>query len=195
MKSNIRKIWDVFTSILVAGIVILAVLLAGVRVIGLEIYTVLSGSMEPTYHTGSLIYVQDVDPYEIEAGQVITFLLDEDTVATHRVVEVLPDENDPTVVRFRTKGDANDAEDGSPVHYKNVLGSPVFSIPQLGYLANYIQNPPGTYIAISVGAILLLLILLPELFSNDEEESNSKDKKKRRKDDAGEETSTDEAAE
>ena len=184
-----------FTSILVAGIVILAVLLAGVRVIGLEIYTVLSGSMEPTYHTGSLIYVQDVDPYEIEAGQVITFLLDEDTVATHRVVEVLPDENDPTVVRFRTKGDANDAEDGSPVHYKNVLGSPVFSIPQLGYLANYIQNPPGTYIAISVGAILLLLILLPELFSNDEEESNSKDKKKRRKDDAGEETSTDEAAE
>lgn len=191
MKSNIRKIWDVFTSILVAGIVILAVLLAGVRVIGLEIYTVLSGSMEPTYHTGSLIYVQDVDPYEIEAGQVITFLLDEDTVATHRVVEVLPDENDPTVVRFRTKGDANDAEDGSPVHYKNVLGSPVFSIPQLGYLANYIQNPPGTYIAISVGAILLLLILLPELFSGDEEDKP----KKRRKDAKGEKKSADETAE
>lgn len=191
MKSNIRKIWDVFTSILVAGIVILAVLLAGVRVIGLEIYTVLSGSMEPTYHTGSLIYVQDVDPYEIEAGQVITFLLDEDTVATHRVVEVLPDENDPTVVRFRTKGDANDAEDGSPVHYKNVLGSPVFSIPQLGYLANYIQNPPGTYIAISVGAILLLLILLPELFSGDEEDKP----KKRRKNAKGEKKSADETAE
>ncbi|MBQ3180974.1 MAG: signal peptidase I [Firmicutes bacterium] len=191
MKSNIRKIWDVFTSILVAGVVILAVLLAGVRLVGLEVYTVLSGSMEPTYHTGSLIYVQDVDPYEIEAGQVITFLLDEDTVATHRVVEVLPDENDPTVVRFRTKGDANDAEDGSPVHYKNVLGSPVFSIPQLGYLANYIQNPPGTYIAISVGAILLLLILLPELFSGDEEDKP----KKRRKNAKGEKKSADETAE
>ena len=191
MKSNIRKIWDVFTSILVAGVVILAVLLAGVRLVGLEVYTVLSGSMEPTYHTGSLIYVQDVDPYEIEAGQVITFLLDEDTVATHRVVEVLPDENDPTVVRFRTKGDANDAEDGSPVHYKNVLGSPVFSIPQLGYLANYIQNPPGTYIAISVGAILLLLILLPELFSGDEEDKP----KKRRKNAKGENKSADETAE
>ena len=191
MKSNIRKIWDVFTSILVAGVVILAVLLAGVRLVGLEVYTVLSGSMEPSYHTGSLIYVQDVDPYEIEAGQVITFLLDEDTVATHRVVEVLPDENDPTVVRFHTKGDANDAEDGSPVHYKNVLGSPVFSIPQLGYLANYIQNPPGTYIAISVGAILLLLILLPELFSGDEEDKP----KKRRKNAKGEKKSADETAE
>lgn len=191
MKTTIRKTWDIITTILVAAVVILAVLLAGVRLVGLQVFTVLSGSMEPTYHTGSLIYVKDVDPMDIAAGQVITFLLDEDTVATHRVVEVVPDENDPTVVRFRTKGDANNAEDGSLVHYKNVLGTPIFSIPQLGYLANYIQSPPGTYIAISVGAILLLLIFLPELFSSDDEESDSKDKKKRRKD----ETPADETAE
>lgn len=188
---RISKIWNGFTSILVALVVILAVLLAGVRLVGLQVFTVLSGSMEPTYHTGSLIYVQDVDPYKIEAGQVITFMLDEDTVATHRVVEVVPDENDPTVVRFRTKGDANDAEDGSLVHYKNVIGSPIFSIPQLGYLANYIQNPPGTYIAISVGAILLLLIMLPELISGDDEDKP----KKRRKDEEGGQKSADEAAE
>lgn len=188
---RISKIWNGFTSILVALVVILAVLLAGVRLVGLQVFTVLSGSMEPTYHTGSLIYVQDVDPYEIEAGQVITFMLDENTVATHRVVEVVPDEEDPTVVRFRTKGDANDAEDGSLVHYKNVIGSPIFSIPQLGYLANYIQNPPGTYIAISVGAILLLLIMLPELFSGDDEDKP----KKRRKDEEGGQKSADEAAE
>ncbi|MBQ3198942.1 MAG: signal peptidase I [Firmicutes bacterium] len=188
---RISKIWNGFTSILVALVVILAVLLAGVRLVGLQVFTVLSGSMEPTYHTGSLIYVQDVDPYKIEAGQVITFMLDEDTVATHRVVEVVPDENDPTVVRFRTKGDANDAEDGSLVHYKNVIGSPIFSIPQLGYLANYIQNPPGTYIAISVGAILLLLIMLPELFSGDDEDKP----KKRRKDEEGGRKPAEDAAE
>ena len=40
---------------------IMAILLVGVRVIGLNVYTVLSGSMEPTYHTGSLIYVKKVD--------------------------------------------------------------------------------------------------------------------------------------
>ena len=188
---NIKKIWNGFTTALVAIVVVLAVLLAGVRLVGLQPMQVLSGSMEPTYHTGSLIYVKDVDPYEIEAGQVITFMLDEDTVATHRVVAVVPDDEDPTVIRFRTKGDANDAEDGSPVHYKNVLGTPVFSIPQLGYLANYIQNPPGIYIAVSVGAILLLLVLLPELFSGDEEDKP----KKRRKDAKGEKKSADETAE
>ena len=179
---TVKKIWDGVTTVLVGIVVVLAVLLVGARLVGFQVFTVLSGSMEPTYHTGSLIYVKDVDYTEIEAGQVITFMLDEDTVATHRVVEVVPDENDATVLRYRTKGDANDAEDGSLVHYKNVIGSPVFTIPYLGYLANYIQNPPGLYIAISVGAILLMLVFLPDLIFDDESEKDKeKDKKKKGK--------------
>lgn len=157
-----------FTSILVGIVVVIAILLVGVRLIGLNVYTVLSGSMEPTYHTGSLIYVKKVDYTELKTDDVITFMLDEDTIATHRIVEVVPDENDSTVLRYRTKGDANDAVDGSLVHYKNVIGSPVFSIPKLGYLANYIQQPPGMYVAISAGAILMMLVFIPDLFEKDE---------------------------
>ena len=165
---TVRKIWDVFTSILVGIVVVIAILLVGVRLIGLNVYTVLSGSMEPTYHTGSLIYVKKVDYTKLKTDDVITFMLDEDTIATHRIVEVVPDENDSTVLRYRTKGDANDAVDGSLVHYKNVIGSPVFSIPKLGYLANYIQQPPGMYVAISAGAILMMLVFIPDLFEKDE---------------------------
>ena len=186
MGKAIKIIWNTITSILVAAAVILAILMVGARLVGLQVFTVLSGSMEPTYHVGSLIYVKDVDPFELEAGDVITFMLDEDTVATHRIVEVVPDEEDSSVIRFRTKGDANDAVDGSLVHYKNVLGSPIFTIPKLGYVANYIQNPPGTYVAISAGAILLLLVFLPDLFEKDEEdevdksETPKKENKKKR---------------
>lgn len=174
-----KKVWNGFTSVLVGLVLILAILLAGVRVVGLQPLTVLSGSMEPTYHVGSLIYVKEVDYKQLEAGDVITFMLDEDTLATHRIVEVVPDDEDPDVLRYRTKGDANDAEDGSLVHYKNVVGTPVFTIPQLGYLANYIQNPPGTYIAISAGALLLVLVFLPDLFGGDEEEKPKRKKKKK----------------
>ena len=172
------NIWNTFTTCLVAVVVILALLLAGPRIIGMQVFTVLSGSMEPTYHTGSLIYVKDVNPYKIEAGDVITFMIDEDTVATHRVVEVVPDEEDSTTVRFRTKGDANNAEDGSLVHYKNVLGTPVFTIPQLGYLASYIQNPPGMYLAISAGAVLMMMVFLPDLFASDDKEEPKRKRKK-----------------
>lgn len=181
MNKSLKKIWNVISSILVALVVLLALLLVGARVVGLQVFTVLSGSMEPTYHTGSLIYVKKVDPYTIKEGQPITFMLDENTVATHRVVGIVPDEEDPTVIRFRTKGDANEAEDGSLVHYKNVIGTPIFSIPYLGYVADYIQHPPGMYIAISGGAVLLLLVFLPDVFASDKDE----EKKKKRKKSAG----------
>lgn len=167
MSGPIKKIWNVVSSILVALVVLLALLLVGARLVGLQVFVVLSGSMEPTYHTGSLIYVKKVDPYTIQEGQPITFMMSETTVATHRVVGIVPDEEDPTVIRFRTKGDANDAEDGGLVHYKNVIGRPVFSIPYLGYVADYIQHPPGRYVAISAGAVLLLLVFLPDVFSED----------------------------
>lgn len=108
-------------------------------------------------------------------------MLDENTVATHRVVGIVPDEEDPTVIRFRTKGDANEAEDGSLVHYKNVIGTPIFSIPYLGYVADYIQHPPGMYIAISAGAVLLLLVFIPDIFADDKDKDENKKKKSSRR--------------
>lgn len=166
MKKTVKKIWNILTSIIVSFVVLIAILLVGVRLIGFQVFTVLSGSMEPTYHTGSLIYVEKVDYKQLRPGDVITFMLNEDTIATHRIVEVVPDQNDADVIRYKTKGDANNAVDGGLVHYKNVIGTPVFSIPGLGYVANYIQNPPGTYIAIAAGAILLLLVFLPDLLDD-----------------------------
>lgn len=179
MTQSIKKAWSIVSSVLVALVVILALLLVGARLVGLQVFTVLSGSMEPTYHTGSLIYVKKVDPYTITEGTPITFMLDENTIATHRVVGIVPDEDDPTVIRFRTKGDANEAEDGSLVHYKNVIGTPIFSIPYLGYAADYIQHPPGMYIAISAGALLLLLMFIPDIFADD---GKSKKAGRRKKD-------------
>ena len=167
MTSAIKRIWNLVTTGLVVLVVILALLLAGARLIGLQVYTVLSGSMEPTYHVGSLIYVKKVDPFILQSGDVITFMLDEDTLATHRIVGVVPDESDPTTVRFRTKGDANAMEDGSLVHYKNVVGSPIFTIPGLGYVASFIQKPPGLYFTIAVAVVILLLAFLPDMLGEE----------------------------
>lgn len=167
MSKGIKKICSVLSTVLVIVAVLLAVALVGVRVVGYTPYTILSGSMEPTYHVGSLIYVKKVDTSTLEVGDPITFALSEDTIATHRIVEVVPDEEDASVIRFRTKGDANETVDGALVHYKNVLGKPVFTIPYLGYVADYIQHPPGMYTAIAAGVILLLLVFVPDMFDDD----------------------------
>lgn len=177
MSKGLRKIWSVITTLIVIAAVILALLFAGVRLIGLNVYVVLSGSMEPTYHTGSIIYVKKADPYELKTGDVITFMLDEDTFATHRIAGIVPDEDDPSAIRFRTKGDANEFDDGTLIHYKNVVGVPVFTIPKLGYLANYIQHPPGLYVTIAAAAFLMLLMFIPELVSAIKGEAEPKEEK------------------
>lgn len=175
MKKTLRFI----STLLLTAAVLLAAALGGARLLGFRVYAVLSGSMEPAYRTGSLIYTRKVDPLTVKAGDVITFRLDGDTVATHRVVEVVPDGEDSSVVRFRTKGDANEAEDGSLVHGKDVVGAPVFTVPHLGYAVSYIQKPPGVYIAISAGAVLLLLVFLREIFENSGQDGEAAPRKKK----------------
>ncbi len=162
----IKKIWNGVSTALVVVVVLLAVLLAGARLFGLQVYTVLSGSMEPQYHVGSIIYVKEVEPSELKVGDAISFLISENTVATHRIIEILPDEENPNVIRFRTKGDNNDIEDTNPVHCNNVLGKVVGTIPLLGYVSDFVQNPPGTYITLGAVFVLILAVFLPDIFSN-----------------------------
>ncbi len=161
MNKTVRQIGSWVSSVLVGIVVVLAVALVGVRLVGLKPFVVLSGSMEPAYHVGSLIYVKEVDHSELNAGDTITFMANETTVVTHRIAGIVPDEADPEIVWFRTKGDANAAEDGALVHCRNVIGKAVFSIPYLGYAANFIQQPPGLYIALGCGALLLILAFWP----------------------------------
>ena len=168
IPKKIKRAWDIASTVLVVIVVIFAILLAGVRLFGVQVYSVISGSMEPEYPVGSLIYVKKIDPTEIEVNDVITYVLPNDTPSTHRVIRI--DEENQL---FYTKGDANKTEDGAPGHFKTLIGTPVFKIPLLGYIAYYIQHPPGMYIAIAAGAILLILVFLPDLFQKDEK----KDKK------------------
>lgn len=168
---KLSSIINLTTTILVILIILIAVALVGVRLVGISPYAVLSGSMEPTYHTGSLVYVKKIDCNDLKAGDPITFMLDKDTVATHRITKVLPDEEDPQTLRFVTKGDANESEDAGTVHCRNIIGTPVFTIPYLGYVSEFINHPPGTYIAIAAAAVILMLAFVPDLF--DDENKNS----------------------
>lgn len=163
MNRTIKKVWNIIGSVIAVAVAILAVALVGVRIIGIKTYAVVSGSMEPTYPTGSLLYVKKINTKDLKVGDAVTFMLNEDTVATHRIIEIIPDNEDSGVLRFRTKGDANDTPDGAAVHYKNIIGKPIFCIPYLGYVANFLRNPPGIYLAIGVAAVLIVLVFLPDL--------------------------------
>lgn len=160
-----KKIFDIFATVIMALVIVFAFLLAGVRIFGLTPYTVLSGSMEPSYHVGSLIYVRQIDPGELRVGDPVTYMIEGGTVVTHRIVEVITDDNDPTSLSFRTKGDNNDTPDGDPISANNVIGKPVFTVPLIGYVAVFVQNPPGSYFVIGILAALLILAFMPDILN------------------------------
>ena len=166
MNNTLKKIWNIVSTALVVLMVLCAVFLMGSRVMGYQCFTVISGSMEPKYSVGDLIYVKKVDANTIQVGDDITFILNEDlVVATHRVVRI-----DAENQRFYTKGDANKIEDQNPVHFNNVIGVPKFAIPKLGYVSDFVQNPPGMYITIGIGIILILAVFLPDMIGKKKNE-------------------------
>lgn len=160
---KLKKIWDTVSTVAVVIVVVAAVFLMGSRILGYQVYNVISPSMEPTYNVGDLIYVKTVDPDAVKVGEPITFVLNEElVVATHRVIRI-----DTEKRHFYTKGDANETADAAPVHFNNLIGVPQFSIPLLGYVSDYIQHPPGLYVTIVLGAVLIGGAFLPDLFKKE----------------------------
>ena len=179
-----RKVWDIISGVLVALVVLAAVSLVLLRVMGYQVFNVISGSMEPTYSVGDLIYVKSVDPDAVKVGDPITFVLNENlVVATHRVIRI-----DAENRHFYTKGDANETADAAPVHFNNLIGIPKLSIPKLGYVSDFIQHPPGTYIAIGAGLMLLAALFLPDLLwgKNTQQEKEKQEKKEKQEEETTE---------
>ena len=154
-----KKIWNAVTTAVVALVVICAVLLLGAKVFGFKTFSVISGSMEPTYSVGDLLYVKEAEFEDIKVGDPITFTLNKDlTVATHRVVRI-----DTEKQCFYTKGDANADEDRNPVSYKNVIGVPKFSIPWLGGIADFVKTDRGLVTVGAVGVLLIASMIIPDV--------------------------------
>ncbi|RHV38187.1 signal peptidase I [Ruminococcus sp. OM05-10BH] len=171
----LKKICGILSGIILLVLAVLAGLLIIPKLMGYEEMAVLTGSMEPNYPVGSLIFVKEIEPDQLEVGDVITYRLNSDTVVTHRIVEI--DKEAQTVT---TKGDANSSNDGSPVPYSEIVGKAHFKIPYLGYVSMNIKTPKGIMAICGVLIAIILLTFLPEIFSPEEEEEQ-KEKPKRRK--------------
>lgn len=166
-----KKAYHIFTTVLLVILILAAAVLFLPKFVGMTPLAVLSGSMEPTYHVGSLIYVKDADPEEVQVGEPITFKISDDTMVTHRVVAI-----DTDARTFQTKGDANDNVDGGAVAYENLVGKPVFTIPYMGYLAVYANTTTGMIITVTIILVILILTFLPDFLmkGGDEEEKDEK---------------------
>lgn len=125
---------------------------------GIRVHTVLSGSMEPSILTGSIIVIKPVETYAV--GDIITYkpniYRDEEnspTSTTHRIMEVRSSDG---VDIFVTKGDANDQADVETTDKGLVMGKVFLSIPFIGHLTTYIKTAEGLIILIIIPSVIII---------------------------------------
>lgn len=159
-KSKSSMAGAVFRSLgtlLLIGLILACLPLTVPRLFGYHIYSVVSGSMEPSIPTGSLVYIGEAELKDVSEGEVIAFYGTRDmaSIITHRVVE-----NRVLTGEFITKGDANQTADMNPVPYENVIGRVVYSVPAAGAMAEMFTSREGKILAgaVIVGAILLQML-------------------------------------
>lgn len=123
-------------------------------VFGYKPFIVLSGSMESEIHKGDLIITKNVDPKTLKIDDVIAFRDAEETVTTHRIIDIVENEG---VTYFITKGDNNNTQDMNLVEYEDVEGIYVTRFPGIGSMMNTLSEPT-TVLVLVLGITIIFVI-------------------------------------
>lgn len=158
----VKKICDFLIAFILICLFFLSLALFVPNFIGYKSFAVVSGSMEPNIHVGSIVYSKPVEFDQLKKGDIISFKLSEDTMVTHRIYEV-----DKVNRTFITKGDANENIDGQKVSFDNVVGKVQFIIPFIGYISIYMKTPLGIAAVCFIIGIMIILNYLPDLITKD----------------------------
>lgn len=181
-KSFIKVVFNILSNIVLVALSLLIIymlvfMFKGVKsnetptILNHQIYVVRSGSMSPTFKTGSLLIVNLVEKDEIKVNDIITYRRPTDSVATtHRVVNIIEEDGER---KFVTRGDANNVDDPVPVAEAHVVGTVSAAIPLLGYLIGFVRTKQGLLVVIIIPALIIILTQIIGLIKKE----NKKEKK------------------
>lgn len=125
---------------------IISVFVIAAKASGQELVSVTSDSMSPVINKNALILVDT--GAEIKAEDIITYRTKSGGYTTHRLIYDIGNG------RLITKGDNNDIAE--EIAYADVMGKVIYSVNNLGFLADFTKKPYGFIII--AGSILLLAV-------------------------------------
>lgn len=163
MKNQVKKIGKIIGKILFIICILMLIIEIGIiiqtithkdkipNIFGIKPMIVLSGSMETQISVGDLAIVKNIDAKELKEGDIIAFRNGENTVTTHRIVEIKEENGN---LSFTTKGDNNNANDLEKVTESQIEGKYIFKMKGIGNFLMYIKEPKGLV------AIMILILVI-----------------------------------
>ena len=126
---------------------------------------VLTESMQSEIPKGSLVIAKTVDPDMLQIGDDITYMANQTTSVTRRIVGIIENYENTGQRAFTTQGIMNAQPDKQPVPAVNVVGKVVFHSETLGLAASFIRSYwPLLLLVLAVG--LALIHVLGRIFKS-----------------------------
>lgn len=142
-----KSFWGdlLFYGVLIALIIGVAVLAKGSAqgprsFAGFTAQTVLTSSTESVIPKGSLVISRYTDPNTLQIGDDITFMTNETTTVTHRIIGITEKYGDTGQRAFQTQGVMNASPDSQLVPAANVVGKVVFHSLTAGKIAAFLES-------------------------------------------------------
>ncbi len=173
MKKTLKKAFNIFIDVIVILIMVVSILVvtlslttksAGVpNIFGVAPLSVQSNSMEDTFTTGDLLLSQVTnDPGETyEVGDIVTFPINingESVLNTHRIVEVIEDDN---ITYYKTQGDNKNT---NPEPDKDLQSASTIvakytgtKIPGIGNVLTFIRTQLGFFLCVLLPMIIFFV--------------------------------------
>jgi len=164
----------------VGRILIAAVVIAGLAgfamailpLVGWQSVVLATGSMAPTYPTGSLVIERLVPASELSVGDIVTLTRDGKPPVTHRILEIAPAAGVLPSREITLKGDANDDADPRP-YIITTAGLVVAGVPWGGQVIDFLRTPLALGLITVIIAVLVLRAWWPQSEDDELEEDHA----------------------
>ena len=174
-KKALKITGNVLTGIVAVLVVVMTVLTVfsmvfnrdgTASVFGVQAYVVQSDSMTPEFAAGDVIFSEEVNPEELVAGDIITFISRDSAsygqTITHCIREVTTYNGE---LAFITYGIATGVDDGTPAAASDVLGRYAFRIAGLGSFFEFLKSVPGYIVCILLPFLVIIGLQIANIVS------------------------------
>lgn len=179
MTSKAKKALKITGNVLTVAVAILVVIMTVLTVFsmvfnrdgtasvfGVQAYVVQSDSMTPEFAAGDVIFSEEVNPEELVAGDIITFISRDSAsygqTITHCIREVTTYNGE---LAFITYGIATGVDDGTPAAASDVLGRYAFRIAGLGSFFEFLKSVPGYIVCILLPFLVIIGLQIANIVS------------------------------
>ena len=162
-KQKIKKVCIVLLYIILIPIILFSLFLIILELgnsgeipsfLNMEMYTVISDSMEPRLGKNDIIIVKKGYPNDkFKVGNIITYKRKDGEIITHRIKEIISSNLQNAYI---TQGDNNETPDEDVVTYEMIIGKVIYTMPNFGNILKLLKNK----VFFTLCIIVLVLIIL-----------------------------------